>query len=140
MSKHFPAIPTETVTTPGGPLVLRGIGLADIMPIFAQHREKLSEMFAAYTAGAMPVDDPAALAASLMSEAPDIVARAIVAAADGDEDDISTARRLPLPVQVEAIMAIFRLTMTTEGGVKNFVETVIRAMQGATESLTSLQA
>jgi hypothetical protein len=69
-----------------------------------------------------------AAAISLVSEAPGLVANTI-AVASGEQDLdalIVQARRLPFPVQVDALEKILDMTFQEVGGVKKFTEIILQ--------------
>jgi len=72
----------------------------------------------------------------MMDAAPELVAH-IIACAVGEADQWEKVHALPAPVQLELLEAAGTLTFAVEGGPKKVMETVIRLMQGVTQSLGS---
>ena len=141
--KHL-KLPTETVETPGGDFAVRGISFSDVSALIQSDGPELSALFDHYS-GSLNGDDLSttevmALSGSLNEIAPDIAAKIIVTAADGDEDDLATIRKLPFPVQVDALEKIVKLTFDSTGGPKKLVETAIRVFRGTTSLMGELQA
>jgi hypothetical protein len=64
---------------------------------------------------------------SLLAALPELVAELIAIAAD-EPDMGDKARRLPAPVQLEALMAIYELTFTEPDSVKNFFDRLASLM------------
>lgn len=62
----------------------------------------------------------------------------IIALSAKEPDAIDEAAQLPFPLMLEALEKVFRVTFATEGGVKNFVETVIRVANALTVQMTAL--
>ena len=76
------------------------------------------------------------LMAKLYAQYPSLTAR-IIACASGDRSEaaVSLVERLPLPVQADALMEIFRLTFSAPGGIKKFVTGVTAAAKTLATSL-----
>lgn len=148
MSLKALKLPTEAVTLPDGEsFTVRGLSLADITAIVRGRGPEFSLLFDTYrdkTGGdAASLDDAnmGDLGQSLIELAPDIASLVIAhASGDGDEEDYRIARRLPFPVQLDAIEKIGKLTFDAEGGPKKVVETVVRVLHGVTGLLTDLRA
>lgn len=119
-------IPRYTVDAGVGTFDLRGITFADLSHIVANHRADLAQ-----AAGivAEAGEDMAVIAEAIATRLPRLAAAAIACAADepGAED---TAAQLPLPVQLEALVVIGRLTFADEGAVPKFLSNLQMLMGG----------
>jgi hypothetical protein len=80
------------------------------------------------------------LLARLYTQYPALTAR-IIACASGDRSEavVAHVERLPLPVQVDALLEVFRLTFSAPGGVKKFVAGVSAAAKALATSLPKFQ-
>lgn len=141
--KHL-KLPTEEIKTPGGTFAVRGLSFVDVSALVRTDGAELSALFDHYS-GAIKGENVStaevmALSGSLVDIAPDMAAKVIVVAADGDDDDLAMVRKLPFPVQVEALEKIAQLTFDSAGGPKKLLETVIRVFRGTTSLMTDLQA
>lgn len=118
---------TDVVSFRGKPLItVRGLSLDDIAILMRENLSDLDELLKLY---AENVSDKVAVAAtaqfavSLAREMPALVARLICLACDEPGQD-EKARKLPVPVQVEAIKKIVTLTFSEAGGAKKFFESL----------------
>jgi len=125
-------LPTETVEVPGsGEFTVRGLSLVDTKPLVRKHAGELSSLFNLISnsqkSGEIDIEDAALTAARFLDQAPALMAD-IIAIASGEEDAFEAALQLPIPVQVDALTKIGRLTFASEGSVKKFLQTVIVMM------------
>lgn len=122
-------IPYEEVpVSEGQVLKLRGITFEDLDFLMSKNAKELNAL-AAMLASA--IDDTAeqadktasATMASMQVTRPTLASQ-IIACASGDysEEAIGRARLLPLPVSMEALTVISKLTFEVNGGIKKFVE------------------
>ena len=125
----------------GGEFAVRGLSLDDISFLVQRHGAKLQDLFSQFVAnaGELTTESAVGFAVPLMKEAPGIAAE-LIACASGDPEDAEIAAQLPFPVQLDALEKLATLTFESGGGPKKLVETVIRAAQGTTGLLQSLQA
>lgn len=134
-------LPTETITLPRDQtMVVRGLSFEDITILVKAYGGDLTALFSQMASGQgeLALTDTTALVAKFFNMAPLAAAHAIALAADAPEY-VEAARRLPLPVQLDAIEKIAALTFEVEGGPKKVLETVIRIAQGTTEVIQGLQ-
>jgi hypothetical protein len=131
-------IPTLDVEiSDGESFSVRGIGLDDAMAIYYRHEGELSEWFdriAGLGNGgpALSLTQTGAIGQTLINSIPGLGGE-IIAAGSGSLDDetVAIARALPLGAQADALAKIGQLTFTRAMPPKKFLETVIRAVQGA---------
>lgn len=111
---------------------VRALGLTDVASVIESHLHDLDALFMRISTGgdvfAPGVGDNIML--MLVKDAPEIAAHIISLAAD-EPEAIEQARRLPAPVQLEALVKTFNLTFTDYGGPKKFFETVMGIYQAA---------
>lgn len=117
---------TETVQTSGGEFTVRGLTLPDVVEIFSSNTSQLSALFDEIKIGKdgqVVLSNMGVFALHIAQAAPDVASDIISRAAD--EDDRSIARGFVLPVTIDALEKIGRLTFATEGSAKKFMETII---------------
>jgi hypothetical protein len=130
---------SETISTPGGDFVVRGLSFLDVMDLVEAHGPALAGAFTRISESQeTSLEVVVGMAGKLAKGMPDLAA-AVIAAGAGEPGAIDVAVRLPFPIQVEALEKIGRLTFQTEADVKNLVETAIRMMQGAAGTIQSLR-
>lgn len=116
----------SVVTFGGGELSVRGLSLDDVAVLMNQHLVDLEKLFDLYDGSVredVKVLATAQFAIGLTREAPALVANVIALACD-EPGAVANARKLPMPVQVEAIKAIATLTFAEAGGAKNFLSSL----------------
>lgn len=115
-----------TVPFKGGSFDVRGLSADDLGVLLKHHLPDLDRLFELYAEGVderLAVFGTAQYAMKLVQDAPGLTAHVIALATDEDEV-VDKARRLPIPVQVEALKAIVHLTFDEAGGPKNFFESM----------------
>jgi hypothetical protein len=136
---HEVQVKGKTVAT------LRGICADDISTLLVQETENVEKIFdtienhMSNTSSDIDVNDPNAVAAALqaqakpmieavLKQAPRVLAKIIAVAAD-DIDAWPSVVKWPLPVQMEALTQIMRLTFTDGADFKTFVGNVLGLAQ-----------
>lgn len=115
-----------TVEFKGGSFQVKGLSLDDVTVLMRHYLTDIDHLIELYAKDVDPklsVAATAQYAITLVREAPTLVAHVIALAAE-EPDQIDMARRLPIPVQVEALKAIGRLTFEEAGGAKKFFESL----------------
>lgn len=124
---------------------LRGISADDISTLLVQETENVEKIFdsienhMADTSSDINLDDPNAVAAALrdqskpmidavLKQAPRVLAKIIAIAAD-DLDAWPSVAKWPIPVQLEALTQIMRLTFTDGADFRTFVGNVLGLAQ-----------
>lgn len=79
-----------------------------------------------------------AVGAKLLAALPDLAAEVIAVAAD-EPDTAPQARRLPAPVQLEALMAVYELTFSEPDSVKKFFDRLADLMKSIPRPKAVLQ-
>jgi hypothetical protein len=131
------SIETAVVKFRGSEFTVRGLGLDTVAALMQDgNREELElavkQLEALYKA--TKADDTAGITSGvnkLVVQLPGLTAKVIAFAADepGEADKV---RKLPLPVQLDAILAIGRLTFDGEDSIRNFVSGLMTLMTSAT--------
>lgn len=141
MSLKSYLVPTRDQKLPdGSTFAVRGVTPADITMLMMRHKETVIMLFQKEIMNtknpSFTVDDINRLGASVMTNAPIILAELIALASDEGLEVAATVTKLPLSVQVLALNDILELTMTNEGGGKKLVETVLTTIAKVVGSLT----
>jgi hypothetical protein len=113
-----------SVSFNGGSFQVRGLALDDVAVLMHDHLDQLDEllkMFAEDVDQRVAVAATAQYAIALVRKSPDLVAR-IIALASDEPDVEAQARRLPIPVQIDAVKKIIECTFIDAGGAKKFFE------------------
>ena len=132
-------LPSEEVQVPGteSTISVRGLSLSDCAELLKRHGESLEAVYQKNIASQGDIPPAVDIAKSLMQSAPEAVAELIALA--NDEPKMSeTVRKLPIPVQVEALTRIAILTFHSEAEVKKLIETVIQGSGILTGLMNSL--
>lgn len=116
----------EQITFSGGSFSVRGLGLDDFAVLINEHLADMDSLFDLYDEASRQdarVAEIARFAIVLAREAPALTANVIALASD-EPDTVEQARRLSLPVQVNALKAIGTLTFEEAGGFRKFAESL----------------
>lgn len=117
----------------GGEFEVRGVCLADISGLITQHREAVDKIVAVMRAQQdMVGGDITAMietVVSVISESPYLAADIISRCAD-EPDAYSSAFRLPLTVQIEAVRTIGDMTFADADALKKLIADVKRLLAG----------
>lgn len=114
----------ESVSFRGGKFEVRAFSLDDVTEIMRDDFAGINDVLSLYNE---QVPENVAVSATMqfivrmIARAPDLAARIIATAAD-ERDFVDAARALPIPVQVEAIQKVLKLTFDEWGGPKKFAE------------------
>lgn len=141
---HGLRIRRETITYDGQEFEVRGFGAPDLMTLTATHGAVLAMVFGKIQTERQPgaavtSDQVKSILRDVSGQFPDLAAAVIaIASESADEEGMAVARQLPLPVQVEALEAIFALTFTSEAEVKKLVESLTRMAVAASGALTGV--
>lgn len=124
---------------------VRGLNLPDISALVDAHTATVSNLFDKFT-GRDPDSfsnlDAAVLARELITKFPAVCAHVVALAADAT-DELEMVAKLPVDVQIAALEKIANRTFVLQGGLGNFLETVLRMAQsanGLTAKTKSLQS
>ena len=125
------AAPTATITSQGKPVIdVRGLSFVDISLLINSHRADMEKLWAMYNEfkrkdGGDLVGDALVMryGFELLNEAPGILANIIALGAD-EQERIEQISRLPATVQIDSLVAIFKMTIEDFGGVKKMMATL----------------
>lgn len=125
------AAPTTTITSQGKPVIdVRGLSFVDISLLINSHRADMEKLWAMYNEfkrkdGGDLVGDALVMryGFELLNEAPGILANIIALGAD-EQERIEQISRLPATVQIDSLVAIFKMTIEDFGGVKKMMATL----------------
>lgn len=98
-------------------LQIRGLSFIDIALLIAKHKDAIEQLIGVFKKG----DAETNIVSTLLTELPELASHVIACACD-EPECADKARKLPLPVQLDALMAVGRLTFEEAGGVKKFAE------------------
>ena len=118
-------LPTADVEVPGaGSFSVRGLALDDAAALFREHAQVLETVYEEIKEE--DTLDMRVISEMLLRTAPECAAEIIALAGDA-LDRIDIARKLPLPVQLTALVDIAQLTFHSEEDVKKTLELVIQS-------------
>lgn len=125
---------TCVIQTKGGPLTLRGLAFEDFWSLATSHGPEASMLFSkVINKEKIEPGEVSTILGSVLPQSPKMVAKVIALAADEDTDDgRKVAARLEPRVQLEALEAIFALTIESEAELKKFMESILRMLAGGT--------
>jgi hypothetical protein len=130
-------IETAAVQFRGGEFTVRGLGLDTVAALMHDgNREELGTAVNQLEVlfKATKAEDSEGIKQGinmLMVQLPGLAAKVIAYAAD-EPGEVDKVRKLPLPIQLEAILAIGRLTFEGEDSIRNFVSGLVTLMASAT--------
>lgn len=134
----------DVVVAPGSSFAVRGLSTSDIEHLVRTHGESMRELFNQYIHGdikALKMADLTPILKSIAGKVPGLVIDTVALAADADDEDLKQLKKLPVGVQINALMSIFGLTLQTEGDLGNVLEAAIKLLGGLNGGLdTVLQA
>ena len=146
MSKKITfAIPTSEVVIPADAsnkaqsFRVRGVSLPDLSVVMREHGEAMAMLYARFGDEALDVSDKqtAGAISELLADVPELAAT-IISRCSYEALDVETTLVLPLPVQIDALMAISRLTFVGEGAVGKFIAVVTEMLRGMASAMASL--
>jgi hypothetical protein len=120
-------LPTHEIVVGQGKFAVRGLSSDDVSWLMQEHDKELEFLIDAGKGLAdMKLDDKDAVTGFLRAVVKNLpeLSAAIIACASDDrtEGAVSNAKRLPLPVQLDALSAVGSLTFEAYGGLKKFVD------------------
>ncbi len=127
---------TEAVLFEGGEIVVRGLTVPDLTQLVEVHQDSavaIYEKFSGKNAEALSEQTVESVALEILGKFPSAIAH-LLYLCDADREPDTTVEPyaiLPIDVQVAALEKIATLTFAMQGGVKNFVETVVRLVANA---------
>lgn len=119
-----------------GAFNVRGMSTRDISKLLREHMEDIELMFGIYENMSAAGSDSAfvdRVIGHLITEMPLLATKIIVIASDEgefDEEALANVEKLPLPIQMDALLKVMKLTFEEVGGVKKFMQTVMTMLAG----------
>jgi hypothetical protein len=110
---------------------VRGLSLADLSHLMRTHMPDIQVIVGMWQdfQAAGPSGDIYLVLTTLAADAP-ILAAHIIACCAGDPDAHEQAKQLPIPLQIEALTQIFRLTFEEYGGLEKTVAALAKMAAG----------
>jgi len=119
-------------------ITVRGISGSDLMIAAQDYGPEMALIFGKVTDGTFEGDTKKAIM-TFVSDLPEVVAAAIALASDEyDPEMVALAAKLPTPVQIELIEAIFHETFYSEAEVKKLIESLRRMITAVSGVLTEV--
>lgn len=123
--------PTKTVEFPGGSFVVKGLSFNTLAALFTDAKDEMMEAMGLYDGMASSGEvTNEALGLALIQQFPKVVAK-LIAYGAGEPDAEEQAGKLPVPVQMDALMALSDLTFAEPDALKKFVGQVTSLIQKA---------
>lgn len=127
-------LPTETISVGKASFSVRGLSFDDMSALIGRHQGVIESLLGRYDSKTPGVE--AELIQVLVRESPTLAAQAIALASDEPEQE-AKVRRLPMPVQIDALTVIAKLTFEETGGVKKFAEQLAGLFGGLRNVVTT---
>lgn len=125
--------PKAEIACPGGvSFTVRALSLSDLSAIIRIHRDAAEEIVTAirqYSDSGDTVEATVAMAMTMITESPALLATVISFAAD-EPDKSAQARDLPMAVSVDALNHVGELTFTDMAALKKMIDSVKQLMGG----------
>jgi hypothetical protein len=127
MSLRDYVIASKTIPLRGdNKLSIRGLGFDDIQHLLVNRHGLIGTALKLFGDTGIDADHAdeeqvRSFASSLLMELPELVAEVIALAAD-EPDLADKAKRLPAPVQLDALLSVYELTFSEPDSVKNFFD------------------
>jgi len=139
-------LPTREIELPGGDqtITVRGLGATDLTVLTEAHLPKIVAVYTAVQKDVLAGMTPDMLQATIktvLNLAPEVAAHAILIANDdpNPEEGMGKVMKLPAPVLVNALFALFELTLHSEAEVKKLLEAILDAMGSTTSFIEGIR-
>lgn len=139
-------LPKREIEVPGGDqtISVRGLGANDLTVLVEAHMPKIVAIYTSIqqeVLSGLSEDTMQAVIQTILKLGPEVAAHAILLANDdpNPEAGMGTVVRLPAPVLVNALIALFELTLHSEAEVKKLLETLVNALNSSTNFVKGLQ-
>lgn len=120
-------------------LEVRGLSFHDLTMLFTAHGKDVDKIFQIIEAGQQGIGfDVKEFGAELITKAPQVMAHLIALATD--MPDQAVAARMPLPVQIRILEAIYKMTIEETGGLNDFLALALRLMQTVRQTIPSVSS
>ena len=131
-------IPSEDIPFPGDDkqcLTVRGLNFTDIDLLWSLYQEPIEDVFNRFLEG-QTADIPT-IVRSVVKDAPALAA-SIIATANDEPEQVKKALMLPLIVQVDALVKIATMTVSSAAAVKKIVDNLDIGMEQTKSTLETL--
>lgn len=134
----IPRLPV--LLTEGNEIQVRGLNLDDVSFLVQVHRDDVDKIIAAFRSEVPSLDPEAVDAAvrergnamiSVLLQHFPIVAGNVIAVASDEPEQWDVAQKLPVPVQIDALVKVAKLTFNDFDGFKKFLGNVLAVVQSA---------
>lgn len=136
-------IPSKTIPVGEKSFTVYAISVTVVSALLASYKDELTRLFLQVQTGRKDEDavhDALGDALrNMLTDSPKFIA-ALIANAAGEPNMASKVEQLPLPIQLQALMDIFTLTVDSCGGLKKFIALVMEAMHMATATMNDMAA
>lgn len=123
-------VPEITRDVMGTPLTLRGLCFDDVLAILQQDPVGLARIVEQVVAGGLPEEVAAAHLPAVAASAPALPAIVIACAAGSPSIEAANAvRAWPMPVQMEVLLDVLRLSFEPVGGIKKFAAQFLSGLE-----------
>lgn len=122
-------------------LTVRGLSTQDLTIAIRTHKDSLTKAFQMAEGRLDDNSDLSEFGLELMEQFPGLVAQLIALATD-KSDRAGEIERLPAPVQLRLMLAVYELTIEDTGGLQDFLQQVfviLNRIKATTHSLNSPQ-
>ena len=121
--------PTAEVPIEGSEhtVTVRGLSIGDIDILFDKHEDAILRAWEKYNAGSTDLDFESVVTV-LRTDAPEMIPT-VIALANDDPDGRDNASRLPVATQVDCILSILKLTITSIDTLKKILWTVVNGLE-----------
>lgn len=128
--------PTTTINVGDSSFTVRGLTFADVTRMIDAHRQDLETLVNRGMALSTGSQTSFEQWLPLIQTMPDLAAK-IIACASDEPEAVEAARRLPLPVQLDALIAIGNLTFAQPGGLGKFIADLLSLVRSGTQAMTA---
>lgn len=138
---EFKAPTTPIFVTEKESFDVRGLSLDHLISVFKRHTEDMEAVFKRFMdkredGKPLTIEAIRELAEYILLETPNMAYR-LIAEAAGEPDAHENVKNLRMPVQIDALVSIAALTITSEAELKKLVEAVTQAITRVTSLINS---
>ena len=128
--------PTAEVPIEGSEhtITVRGLSIGDIDILFEKHEDAILRAWEKYNSGTADLDFESVVTV-LRSDAPEMIPT-IIALANDDLDSRDNASRLPVATQIDCILSILKLTITSVDTLKKILWTVVNGLEEMNDQMS----
>jgi hypothetical protein len=143
MSLSQVVIETRNIKFKGGEFSLSGLTFNELTGILLRDGDEVSAAYKLFEKHAGPnvengEEGMQKFGLALVNLLPDLTAK-LIAASCGEPEAWAVARKLPAPIQTEALVAIAQLTFEEPAAVKKFIENLILAAKASSDTMAAVE-